>query len=116
MIEEEKRIKLYLEDILESLEKIEKYSENLTRSKFKEKDIVIDAILRNIEIFGEASRKLPDNFKTQYKHIPWRKIIGLRNIILHEYSNVDLDIIWDVINKNIPKTKNQIKEIYFNLY
>ncbi|MBD3215853.1 MAG: DUF86 domain-containing protein [Candidatus Lokiarchaeota archaeon] len=64
----------------------------------------------------EASRKLPDNCKTQYKHIPWRKIIGLRNIVLHEYSNVDLEIIWDVINKNIPKTKNQIKEIYSNLY
>ncbi|MBD3215852.1 MAG: nucleotidyltransferase [Candidatus Lokiarchaeota archaeon] len=53
MIEEEKRIKLYLEDILESLEKIEKYSENLTKSKFKEKDIVIEAILRYIEVFGE---------------------------------------------------------------
>lgn len=110
MIDEEKRIKLYLE----ALEKIAKYSENLTKSKFKEQDMVIDAILRNIEVFGEVSRKLPDKFKDQHNYIPWRKIIGLRNIVLHEYSNVDLDIIWDVIKKNIPKTK--IKEIYKSLF
>jgi len=116
MREDIDKVKIYLEDILEAIQKIAKYTNKLNKSTFKKKDIVIDAVLRNLEILGEASRKLPDDFKTKFNQIPWNKIIGLRNIVLHEYINVDLDIIWDIITKNIPETKLKIEGIYKNFF
>ncbi len=65
---------------------------------------------------GEASRNLPDDFKAKFTQIPWKKIIGLRNIVLHEYINIDLDIIWDIITKNIPETELKIEKIYKNFF
>jgi len=111
----EKRIKLALEDIILFISKIERYSKNLNKEKFEKSEMVIDAVLRNLELIGEASKKLPNDFKKKYPNIPWKSIIGLRNIVIHTYADVDLDIIWDIITKNIPKTKEGFKLIYDNL-
>ncbi len=74
--------------------------------------MVIDAVLRNLELIGEASKRLSNVFINKHNNIPWKKVIGLRNIVIHEYSDVDLDIIWDIVTKNIPETKENIQEIY----
>lgn len=108
----EKTIKIILGDIIDFSTKIERYIKDLTRELFEEKEMVIDAVLRNLELIGEASKNLSEDFKKQYSNIPWKKIIGLRNIVIHAYSNVDLDIIWDIITINIPETKESIKKIY----
>ncbi len=107
-----KTIKIALGDIIEFSTKIERYIKGLTRELFEQKEMVIDAVLRNLELIGEASKKLSEDFKKHHANIPWKKIIGLRNIVIHAYSNVDLDIIWDIITINIPETKEIIKKTY----
>lgn len=108
----EKMIKVILEDIINFCVKIERYIKDLNKELFEKKEMVIDAVLRNLELIGEASNRLTEEFKEEYSNIPWKKIIGLRNIVIHAYSNVDLDIIWDIITKNIPGTKKTIQQIF----
>jgi len=108
----EKRIKVILEDIINFCSKIERYVKNFTKEIFEKKEMVIDAVLRNLELIGEASNRLSEEFRVEHSEIPWKKIIGLRNIVIHGYSDVDLDIIWDIITKNIPETKKTIQQIY----
>ncbi len=104
--------KLFLEDILECIDRIEEYTRNLAYGDFVEKQIVIDAVVRNLEIIGEASKNLKDETRKQYKSIPWNRMIGLRNIIAHGYFGVDLSIVWRIITKNLPDTKPDIVKMY----
>lgn len=101
-----------MEDILNFCSKIEIYLKEMSKVDFENNELVIDAVLRNLELIGEASKRLSNEFINKYSNIPWKKIIGLRNIVIHEYSDVDLDIIWDIVTKNIPETKGNIQEIY----
>ncbi len=87
----------------------------MNKVDFENNEMVIDAVLRNLELIGEASKRLSNEFINKYSNIPWKKIIGLRNIVIHEYSDVDIDIIWDIVTKNIPETKENIQEIYNEL-
>ncbi|HEC38660.1 hypothetical protein LCGC14_0553420 [marine sediment metagenome] len=84
----------------------------MSKVDFENNEMVVDAVLRNLELIGEASKRLSNEFINKYTRIPWKKIIGLKNIVIHEYSDVDLDIIWDIVTKNIPDTKENIQEIY----
>ncbi len=68
----------------------------------------IDAVVRNLEIIGEATRQLPDDFTAQQSHIPWSQMAGLRNRIVHEYFGLDLDIIWEIIQYHLPPLRQQI--------
>jgi len=112
----EKLIKVILEDILNFCSKIERYIKGLTKDLFEKKEMVVDAVLRNIELIGESSNRLSETFRGNHTDIPWKKIIGLRNIVIHAYSDIDLDIIWDIITKNIPETEKIIQKIYKNKY
>ena len=107
-----KKNQIVLEDILKFCSKIEIYIKNLNKVDFENNEMAIDAVLRNLELIGEASKRLSNDFINKNLNIPWKKIIGLRNIVIHEYSDVDLDIIWDIVTKNIPETKENIQEIY----
>ena len=107
--------KLFIEDILESIDKIEQYIQGLSYDNFVEKQMVVDAVIRNLEIIGEASKNIPDDIKKKYSSIPWKRMVGLRNIIAHGYFGVDLSIIWEIIDKNLPETKPLIVEMYNNL-
>ncbi len=100
-----KQYTVYVQDIIQSLEKIERYIEGHTFDSFVKNDMVIDAVLRNLEIIGEASRNIPDEVKEQYARIPWKRMIGLRNIVIHEYFGVDLGIIWEIVTSNLPEIK-----------
>ncbi len=101
-----------LEDILDSINKILKYIENLTFEDFENNEMVIDAVIRNLEILGEASKILPDNIKEKYSYIPWRKIITTRNKVIHEYGTVNLETVWEIANDELPLLKEQISMIY----
>ena len=101
--------KMYIEDILESMDKIERYINSLTYETFEKNDLVVDAVIRNIEIIGEASKNIPENVRGEYPEIPWKRIVGLRNIAIHEYFGVDLTIIWEIITKNLPETRSKIE-------
>ncbi len=102
--------KLYLEDILEAVEKIEEYTKSLTRIKFYQNSLVIDGVVRNLEIIGEAAKHIPAPVKRKISGIEWKKIVGLRNILIHEYYGVDTEIIWDIMKEKLPDLKYQIKQ------
>lgn len=103
--------KLYLRDILNSIERIENYTANMSFDKFRENNLVVDGVIRNLEIIGEAVKNLSGEIKTEYSDIEWKKIAGLRDIICHEYFGVDIDIIWDVIENKLPELKTAINKI-----
>ena len=103
--------KLFVEDILESIELIESYVQNMELSDFTKDRKTIDAVVRNFEIIGEASKFIPDDIKTRYPEIDWKGIIGLRNRIAHEYFGISVSIVWDIIKKELSRLKNQMKLI-----
>ena len=103
--------RIFLDDILLAMAKIDDYTATLSEAEFKQKDIVIDAVLRNLEVIGEAARNIPENLRQQYPHIPWSRIVGLRNVVIHAYFNVDIDIIWQIIQVNLPAVKEDIMKM-----
>jgi Uncharacterized conserved protein len=100
--------KLFVEDVLEAMDKIERYINGLTYETFVKNEIVVDAVIRNLEIIGEASRNIQEDVREKYPDIPWKRMIGLRNIAVHEYFGVDLGIIWEIITRNLPETRPEI--------
>lgn len=106
-----RNFKLFIEDILQAIDKIEDYSKKLSFNQFSRKEIVVDAIMRNLEIIGEASRNIPNEMRKNNSQIPWKRMIGLRNIAIHEYFGIDLEIIWEIITKNLPETKPLIRKL-----
>jgi len=100
--------KIFLGHIIECIEEIEKNICEMSEVEFSESTMVQDAIVRRLEIVGEAVRNIPDSFRKKYPAIPWKKIAGLRDILIHEYFGVDMSLVWKIINKDIPKLKIQI--------
>jgi uncharacterized protein with HEPN domain len=107
--------RLFVEDILEATEKIKRYTKGLTYEAFEKNDMSVDAVIRNLEIIGEAARNIPEDIREKFPGIPWTRMIGLRNIAVHEYFGVDLGIIWEIITKNLPETKPKIEAMLKNL-
>lgn len=107
----EKDNQVFLEHILESIEFIENYVDGLGDDDFFNSTEKQDAIIRRLEIIGEAARNLADNFKTANAHIPWRDIADFRNVLIHEYFGVDKEKVWAVIKKDLPGLKKEIKAL-----
>lgn len=102
--------KLYIDDILEAIHKIQKYTKSFSRSKFAKNTLVMDAVARNLEIIGEASKRIPADVKDQISSIEWKKIVGLRNMLIHEYSWIDKDIVWDIIEHKLPELNLELNK------
>jgi len=103
--------KLYLDDILTAIRKIQKYTKGLNSENLKKKDLVIDGVARNLEIIGEATKNIPKYIKEKYPDIEWKKITGLRDILAHEYFGIDIEVLWDIIENKLPAFKKQISHI-----
>ena len=103
--------KLFLYDIKEALEKIKDFTTSISFEDFKQDVKTIDAVLRNLEIIGEASKHIPKSIRERYTNIDWKAIIGMRNIIAHEYFGVRLEIIWKTIEERLPELKETIEKI-----
>ncbi len=104
-------LELFVSDILENIEDVEDFSKNLTKIKLENNKLKQNAIIRSLEVIGEAVKNIPNSFREKYPQVEWKKIAGFRDIIIHAYFKVDLDITWDVIKKDLPKLKKQIKII-----
>ena len=103
--------KILFEDMLESIDKIFGYAEGFQFDDFSTNSLVIDAVVRNIEIIGEVSKNVPNELKLKTNEIPWHKLAGIRNRIVHEYFGVDVSIIWFIIEKELPLLKQQLSKV-----
>lgn len=102
---------LFLKDIQTHSKKIPLYSEDLSMKEFFKDDKTYDAVMRNIQIIGEAIKHLPAGIRKEYKNVDWNKAAGLRDIVVHEYFGINKDIIWDVIRNKIPELETEVKKI-----
>lgn len=102
---------VYLKDIQIACERILRYSNGLELDAFKNNDMVVDAVIRNLEIIGEAVKNLPQQIRKKYPGIDWKKIAGLRDVLIHEYFGVDHELIWDIIQNKVIDLKLQIENI-----
>ena len=101
----------YVEDILDAMDKAEILLEGVTYDQFEADFRINFAVVRALEIVGEATKRLPMSLRQEYPKIPWNKMAGMRDRIIHGYDNVDLEIVWDVVKRDIPKIKPKIQQI-----
>jgi uncharacterized protein with HEPN domain len=107
---------LYIKDILESIKAIEEYIKNIDYQQFIENRMIYSATIRELEIIGEASRKLSPDIKEKHTNIPWKMIAGTRDRLIHGYFGVNIDVVWGIVTIDLPVLKrevNKIKEEYF---
>lgn len=102
---------MYLEDIINCIEKIEQYISGLSYEDFVSNSLVFDAVIRNLEVVGEASKNIPGEVMGNYPNVHWKSMIGLRNILIHEYFGVDSEIVWEIIKTDLPNTKPLVLQI-----
>lgn len=103
---------LLIEDIVISIKKIRRYTEGLTLEEFFKDEKTIDAVVRNFEIIGEAANQIPKPDKIKFKQIEWRKVIGLRNRIVHEYFGIDLNIVWQIKENYLNELEEELERIH----
>lgn len=111
MKKENRSYRMFLEDMHLAMSRIAEYVHGLTFIEFKHDYRTVDAVIRNFEIIGEASRNLPVEIKGKYPDVPWSEMYLLRNKVSHEYFGVDYEIIWDVAVNYLPENQVQIEEV-----
>ncbi|HCP08521.1 MAG TPA: hypothetical protein DIT25_01850 [Candidatus Moranbacteria bacterium] len=107
-MKEKKDPKIFLRHVLESIDRIENDLTGLSEVKFSKSLTIQDAVVRRLEIISEAVRNLPDPFRKKYPEIAWKKIAGMRDVLIHEYFGVDMELVWKIAKNDIPKLKKQI--------
>ena len=99
---------LLIEDMLDSARKIARYVTGLDYDAFLADDKTTDAVVRNLEIIGEATRQLPDDYREAHPELPWAQMAGLRNRIVHDYAAIDLELIWEIVQHSLPALRRQL--------
>jgi uncharacterized protein with HEPN domain len=102
---------ILLSDILESIQKIKKYTNGMNIEEFLKDDKTIDACVRNFEIIGEVSSKIDEDFKLVHSEIEWKRMKGLRNRMIHDYSGIDYELVWDIITDYIDELEFQVQQL-----
>ena len=102
---------IFVEHILESMNNIEDFTKDVSKELFFKDKEKQSAVVRQIEIIGEAAKNLPDAFKKKYKNIPWKEMVGTRDKAIHHYFGLDLEIIWEIIKVELPRVKKNLQRI-----
>lgn len=106
-----KGARVYFDDILESIAHIENYTNKITEKEFSKNEMLQDAVVRRFEIIGEAVKNIPQIFKEQYTDIPWGKIAGMRDVLIHAYSGINIKRIWKTTKDDLPDLKKCVEKI-----
>ncbi|OGB90773.1 hypothetical protein A2625_07000 [candidate division WOR-1 bacterium RIFCSPHIGHO2_01_FULL_53_15] len=101
----------YLQDIFDSINDIDKFISEMSFDEFTHDKKTLNAVVRSIEIIGEATKKIPKSITAKYHNIPWKKMAGMRDKLIHEYFGVDVGILWKVAKEEIPPLKTEIQQI-----
>ena len=101
----------YIKHIRDAIRNIESFINNLLKENFLNDKLRQDAIVRELEIIGEATKNIPEDFRKKYPKIEWRKMAGTRDRVIHAYFEVDLDLVWRIVKEDLPKLKKQIQEV-----
>ncbi|MBI2934393.1 MAG: DUF86 domain-containing protein [Chloroflexi bacterium] len=107
--------RLSLVDMLEAMNAIESFVDQMKPEEFRRNDLVSSAVIRKFEVIGEAARHVPEPVVSKYPDVPWRKIAGMRDRLIHFYFGVKYDLVWDTIKQEIPRLKEQIQKILADL-
>lgn len=102
---------LFLDDILESIKRIEKYTRNISKKEFSKDIDKQDAVVHRLEIIGEAAKNIPQELRDKHPDAPWREIARTRDKIIHHYFEIDIDQIWNIIQNDLQPLKTQIKDL-----
>jgi len=106
-----RHLRLYVDDILESIDKIKEYTDNVSETQFLSNTQIQDAVLRRLEVIGEAVKHIPKRVRDRYAHIPWQKIAGTRDILIHEYFGVRLLNAWKVVREDLDELRANILRV-----
>ena len=102
---------VYTDHIINCIKKIRKFTKGIEKREFERNELLQDAVIRNFEIIGEASKKISKDFKKVYYDIPWKEISGMRDKLIHDYLGVDIEVIWETIIQDLPFLQKELKKI-----
>ena len=111
----ERSVTLYVQDMLECIEKIESYRAGVTADELAANSMLQDAVVRRLEIIGEAAKHVPQEVRARYPDVPWRTMAGLRDVLIHEYFGVILERVWEVITIDLPTVKPHLARVQADL-
>jgi uncharacterized protein with HEPN domain len=103
--------RLYVADMRECCARVAEYTDGLSREEFEKTRLVYDATLRNLELIGEAARHVPDDVRATAPDVPWRRVVAVRNILIHGYLGIDNDVIWDIVQNEIGKLLRALEKL-----
>ncbi len=101
----------YLLDIVIAARKLLRYTESLSWDEFRDTPLIQDAVVRNLQVIGEAANRISEAFRAAHAEIPWRQVVGMRNRLVHEYSRVDMEKVWETVRDDIPDLLRQIEPL-----
>ena len=101
----------YLRHILDAISRIEEYTKGIEYEDFMDDHLIQDGVIRQIEIIGEATKRLSDEIPEKYQDIPWKDMAGMRDKLIHDYLGVDMDAVWETVEGDIPLLKNKLKDL-----
>jgi uncharacterized protein with HEPN domain len=104
-----------LKDILDAISEVESFTKGLSYEVFKDDKKTVNAVVRSIEVIGEAAKRIPKATRDKHRDVPWKKLAGMRDKLIHEYFGIDLEILWKAANREIPPLKKPIQSVLDSL-
>lgn len=102
---------VFLKHIIDAITRIREYTKSMSRDNFMKNHLVQDAVIRQIEIIGEATKRLSNEFKSRHSDVPWKDMAGMRDKLIHDYLGVDVAAVWDTVIEDIPELLNQLNKL-----
>lgn len=101
----------HVEDILDAVEKIDRYTADMDYDEFIENEMAVDAVLRNFEVVGEAAKNVPVSVREDFDEVPWSEMAGMRDKLIHGYATIELEIIWETVEEELPTVRRQMETV-----